>query len=167
MSNLQNTSTADQIVVEPEKPPSPWMVGLLVMIFGSLGLAVGGMNLYLGIINLGNVRTDWTGSGLTMNYVYFSLVVQLIVSTWMMYIGFLMLGYKKRALKHFDWYLIYFVVWMLGTSMYEYFTMPEGYARQVILSDMTPAFIGKLAVLGMFLVCRYLLNKPNTQSWMK
>ncbi|MGB0846194.1 MAG: hypothetical protein ACPGSM_05685 [Thiolinea sp.] len=159
-----NTS---QEVTETEKPLSPWMVGLLVVIFGSLGVAVSGMNLYLGIINLGNVRSDWTGVGLDMNYIYFSLVVGMLVSTWMMYIGFQLLGYKDRGRRQFDFYLVYFVFWTLGTSAYQYLTVPEGFARQVILNDMLPEFIGKLAMLGLFLVCRYLLNRKETRDWLK
>lgn len=152
--------------IPAERVQSPWMIGLLVMIFGVLGMAVSAMNLYLGIINLGNVRSEWTSIGMDMNYVYFSLVVGFCVGVWMLYIGTRLLSYKDSGRRHFNFYIIFFVVWTLGTTFYQYMMVPEGFARQVILNDMTPELMGKAAMLVLFLGCRYLLNKQETKTWL-
>lgn len=162
--NLPDNGTETLIAVE--KPQSPWMVGLLVMIFGVLGMAVSAMNLYLGIINLGNVRSDWTSVGLDMNYVYFSLVAGLLMGVWMSYIGIRVLGYKDNGRQHFNYYIIFFILWTLGTTFYQYMAVPEGFARQVILNDMLPELLGKAAMLALFIFCAYLLNRPATRNWL-
>lgn len=170
MTAMNNPQTASPPETGPaipeERTQAPWMIGLLVMIFGVLGMAVSAMNLYLGIINLGNVRSEWTSVGMDMNFVYSSLVVNFVVGVWMIYIGARLLGYKLAGLRHFNFYIIFFVVWTLATTAYQYMMVPQGFARQVILDDMTPELIGKAAMLGLFLFCRYLLNKQTTRRWL-
>ena len=168
MDNSQGISGIDvNQVIPPERAQAPWMIGLLVMIFGALGMAVSAMNLYLAISNLGNVRSGWTSIGLDMDYIYFSLVVGFFVGIWMTFIGLRLLAYKDNGRSHFNLYIIYFVVWTLGTTAYQYMLVPEGFARQVILNNMLPELIGKLAMLLLFLLCSYLLNKQVTRVWLK
>lgn len=166
MSNPQNTADISGTLVTEEKAQSPWMVGLLMMIFGMMGLAINVMNLYLGLSDIGNVRDSWTGMGLSVNYVYFTLVAGLLVSTWLTYIGFLILGYKDQGRRQLDWYLIYYVLWTLGTTFYKYLQMPDSFSFQIIVDEMAPGLIGKGAILALFLLCRYLINKPTTKAWL-
>lgn len=167
MSGIQDISGAEpEHEIDQDKAQSPWMIGLLVMLFGILGMCVSAMNLYLGIIDLGNVRSEWTSIGLDMNFVYLSLVVGLIVGCWMTFIGARLLKYKDNGRRHFDYYLIFFISWTLIAAVYQYLMVPEGFARQVILNDMIPELVGKAAMLGLFLLCRYLLNRKETRIWL-
>lgn len=166
MNVSQNTTDAVDMVVTEEKAQSPWMVGLLVMIFGMMGLAINIMNLYLGLSDIGNVRASWTGLGLSMNYVYFTLTAGLVVSIWMTYIGFRILGYKDDGRRQFNWYIVYFIVWTLGTAFYQYLQMPPSFTFQIISDEMMPGLLGKGAILALFLLCRYLVNKPSTRAWL-
>lgn len=150
--------------VDQDKAQSPWMIGLLVLLFGVMGMSVSAMNLYLAIIDLGNVRSEWTSVGYDMNYIYFSLVVGFCIGVWMTFIGVRVLKYKDNGRIHFSYYVAFFVVWTLGTSVYQYMMVPQGFARQVILDDMTPELLGKLGMLVLFLLCRYLLNKKETRA---
>ncbi len=166
-------STQDITGVEPDheidqdKAQAPWMIGLLVMLFGILGMCVSAMNLYLGVIDLGNVRSEWTSVGLDMDFVYLSLVVGLFVGSWMTFIGLRLLKYYDNGRRHFNYYLVFFVIWTLIASVYQYLMVPEGFARQVILNDMFPELAGKGAMLLLFLGCSYLLNKTATRNWLK
>ncbi|MEZ5534208.1 MAG: hypothetical protein R3F02_01160 [Thiolinea sp.] len=167
MDNTPNNSEADADPRIPvERAQSPWMIGLLVMIFGILGMSVSAMNLYLTISNLGNVRSEYASVGMDLSFVYFSLTVGLLIGVWMTYIGARLLAYKDDGRRHFNYYIIFFVIWTLGTTFYQYMTVPEGFARQVILNGMLPELIGKAAMLLLFLGCRYLLNKSETRRWL-
>ena len=166
MNTSQNAADVTETIVTEEKAQSPWMVGLLVMIFGMMGLAINILNLYLGINDIGNMRTSWTGLGLSLNYVYFTLVAGLLVSTWMTYIGFRLLGYKDNGRRQFNLYIIYYVIWTLGTAFYQYLQMPDGFTVQIIVDEMMPGLLGKGAILVLFLLCRYLMNKPSTRAWL-
>ena len=166
MNATNNTAETTDTLVTEEKAQSPWMIGLLVMIFGMMGLAINILNLYLGISDIGNVRTSWTGLGLGLNYVYFTLVTGLIVSIWMTYIGFRLLGYKDNGRRQFNLYIIYYIVWTLGTAFYQYLQMPDSFTFQIIVDEMMPGLLGKGAILALFLLCRYLINKPSTRAWL-
>ncbi len=166
MNAPQNSAAEANTFVTEEKAQSPWMVGLLVMIFGMMGLAINILNLYLGISDIGNVRTSWTGLGLSLNYVYFTLVAGLLVSTWMTYIGFRLLGYKDNGRQQFDLYIIYYAIWTLGTALYQYLQMPDSFTFQIIVDEMMPGLLGKGVILALFLLCRYLINKPSTRAWL-
>ena len=166
MNASTNAADVADTVITEEKAQSPWMVGLLVMIFGMMGMAINILNLYLGLSDIGNVRVSWTGLGLSMNYVYFTLVAGLVVATWMTYIGFRILGYKDDGRRQFNWYIVYFIVWTLGTSFYQYLQMPDSFTFQIIVDEMTPGLLGKAAILALFLICGYLINKPSTRAWL-
>ncbi len=164
--NTSHNASAAADTLAPEKAQSPWMVGLLVMIFGMMGLAINIMNLYLGLSDVGNVRTSWTGLGLSLNYVYFTLVAGLVVGTWMTYIGFRLLGYKDSGRRLFDFYIMYYIIWTLGTALYQYLQMPDSFTFQIIVDEMMPGLLGKGLMLALFLLCRYLINKPTTRAWL-
>ena len=166
MNAPHNAAEVTDNVVAEEKAQSPWMVGLLVMIFGMMGIAINIMNLYLGISDIGNVRTSWTGLGVSLNYVYFTLIAGLVVGSWMTYIGFRLLGYKDSGRRQFDFYIIYYIVWTLGTAVYQYLRMPDSFTTQIIIDEMMPGLLGKGAILALFLLCRYLINKPSTRAWL-
>lgn len=164
MNKDADEANTTELVVEEDKALSPWMIGLLLVMFGFLGFFTMGMNLYMGLADIGGVRGTWEGMGMRMEYIYVTFSIGMLATTWMMVIGVLLVRYRDSGRRQYNGYFIYVLVSTLLSLVYQYVVLPDGFGRQAALNGMMITVAGNLLIVAVFAFFRYLLNKEQTKA---
>ncbi|HIP81135.1 MAG TPA: hypothetical protein EYH16_01825 [Leucothrix mucor] len=141
-----------------KKSKIPSVVGIILLVLSVFGIF--GLLMSLGMLFYGNEEL-MNPQGFSRSYLIMTMVLGLISSLWTIYFSILLIKYRDKGRKQYNYFMMYLVVSLPLTHLYRYLFEPQNsfsaVGSQLVLMLMT--ILISFSIYGLFW---YLLNKENT-----
>ena len=145
---------------QQQRAKSPKVTGIILIVIGVLSSL--SMILTLAMLMYGGdkIIAIFEKQGLGIPYAYTTIVLGLLGSVLSVVIGILLVKYKDRGRRLFNYYMIYLLVSMPLFLIYENYKRPANIDFSTTFSSLAASLVG-LLIYG---IVWYYLNKENTKA---
>lgn len=138
----------------------PKVVGIIMLVFTVLGIL--GMLLSLGMMMSGSevMAASFEMQGLSKTYFYFTMVLGVVTSVILIYISILLIKYRDRGRRFYNYYMIYLAIFMPVSLAYQAWVRPESLDMITFYSSLIGTIVGIL----IYVLFWYLLNREKVKA---
>lgn len=141
------------------RPKSPKVIGIILLIFSILGLlSMGSLIFSMFAITDETIRANMFPYGETYSLITF--VIGAISTLFALYISILLIKYKEKGRKFFNYLMIYTVISSIISLGYILFFVLEDFSSTLAVSAVMSTALG----LSLYVVIWYFINRPKVKA---
>ncbi|WP_299875679.1 hypothetical protein [uncultured Cocleimonas sp.] len=141
------------------RPKSPKVIGIILLIFSILGLlSMASLIFSMFAITDETLKASMFPYGETYSLVTF--VIGAISTLFAFYISILLIKYKDKGRRFFNYLMIYSVISSIISLGYILFFVLDDFTSSIAISAITSTALG----LALYFVIWYIINKPKVKA---